>query len=185
MQVKTIGIHFVFACLFLGVGGLGCGSSPARSPPDPNAFGNKYKIADNQIPGWTQDPDPTTYWTGTDLVTAGIDGGNVLYDEKGFRQGMFEILDAPNQECDLRAMDFGTDAKATAMFTYQQKANQASISIGQYDASTAIGSSVIGGINAFAHFGASYFELALTGFADQASAASVAAKFLAVLQADQ
>lgn len=182
MQIKTTTTRLAFVCLSLGVGGSGCGSNPTSTPLDPTAFGKKYKIADNEVSGWTQDPASGAYWTGTDLV-AEIDGGNVAYDDRGFRQGMFQTLDGPDQQsCNLRAMDFGTEANATTMYTYEQQLTQASVPIPQYDASTAIGNSVISGVTAFAHFGASYFELALTGYADQGLAASVATQFLQVLQ---
>ncbi|MGA7740963.1 MAG: hypothetical protein ABSF35_06045 [Polyangia bacterium] len=79
-------------------------------------------------------------------------------------------------------MDFGTAANATSMFTYEQGLNSAAVPIPQFDVSAAIGVSVLGGITAYAHFNASYFEVQLTGYADQASAASVATQFLQVLQ---
>ena len=182
MQIRTITTIPVFACLLSG--GSGCGSSPSTAP-DPTAFGQKYKIADNQIPGWTQDPDPDTYWTGTDLVAAGIDGGNVAYDDRGFRQGMFQTLNGPvPQVCNLRAMDFDTESNATTMFLYAQKINSATVPIPSFDASTAIGETVLGGADGFAHFKASYFELYLTGYADPNAAIADATLFLQVLQSD-
>jgi hypothetical protein len=66
--------------LFSAAVGAGCGSSPSSpssTPLDPAAFGQKYKIADNQIPGWTE--DPSGYWTGTNLIESGIVVGNMSY----------------------------------------------------------------------------------------------------------
>jgi hypothetical protein len=42
---------------------------------------------------------------------------------------------------------------------------------------------VIAGITAYAHIKASYFEVQLSGYTDDASAAKVAAQFLGVLKA--
>jgi hypothetical protein len=189
MEIRTLRNISVFVGLFSAAGGFGCGSSPSSIPIDPAAFGEKYKIADNQINGWTE--DPSGYWTGTDLRTSGIDGGNMEYDDNGFRQGMFETLNGPTpqnaltpQVCHLRAMDFGDDAHASKMFSDAVTSNAASIAIPPFDISVAAADSVIGGIKTVAHFGASYFEVTLGGYADQNSAVSDAAPFLQALQAD-
>jgi hypothetical protein len=192
MQIRTLRTLSFLAGLVSAAGGAGCGSSPSSTASDsgasstaidPTAFGLKYEIADNQILGWTE--DPTAYWTGTDLIASGIDGGNMAYDDRGFRQGMFETLNGPDlKACDLRAMDFGTDANATTMFTYSQMHNSATVAIPPFGASIAIGETVLGGVSVFAHFKASYFEVAMTGYADQASAISDAALFLQAFQTD-
>ena len=183
MEIRTVRTLSCLASLFSAAVGAGCGSSPSSTPLDPAAFGQKYKIADNQIPGWTE--DPSGYWTGTNLIESGIDGGNMAYDSNGFRQGMFETLvDGPNQSCELRAMDFGDDVHATKMFAAAVKTNSASIAIPPFDISVAAADSVIGGIKTVAHFKASYFEVSLLGYADQSSAISDAALFLQQLQTD-
>ena len=193
MQIRTLGTLSLLACLFSAAGGSGCGSSPSSAANDsgassagldPTAFGLKYKIVDNQISGWTQ--DPSAYWTGTDLIASGIDGGNEAYDAQGFRQGVFETLKSGPvpQVCDLRAMDFGDDVHATAMFTYSQTRNGATTTIPPFDTSTAIGETVLGGATVFAHFKASYFEVFMTGYADQTLAISDAALFLQAFQSD-
>jgi hypothetical protein len=183
MQIRTLMTLSVFAGLFSAAGGFGCGSSPSSIPIDTAAFGEKYKIADNQINGWTE--DPSGYWTGTDLQTSGIDGGNMEYDDNGFRQGMFETLNGPTpQVCHLRAMDFGDDANASKMFSDAVTSNAASIAIPPFDISVAAADSVIGGIKTVAHFGASYFEVSLGGYADPNSAIPDAKLFLQALQTD-
>jgi hypothetical protein len=190
MQIRTSSAFFVFGCLFLVAGGSGCGSSPSSpssSAVDPAAFAQKYKIADNQIPNWTQDPstDPSANWSGTDLVASGIDGGNERYDSRGFKQGLFQTLDGPNQQqCNFRAMDFGTDANATTMFTYAVQNAGATVPVPPFAISVAAGETVIGGATVFAHFKASYFEVYMTGYADTASAISDSELFLTVFQTD-
>ena len=190
MQIRTLGTLSLLACLFSAAGGAGCGSSPSSpssTAVDPVAFAQKYKIADNRIPGWTQDPstDPSANWSGTNLIESGIDGGNEVYDSHGFRQGLFQTLDGSSpQVCNLRDMDFGDDAHATTMFTYSRTHNGATLTISPFDASIAGGETVLGGVTAFAHFKASYFELFLTGYSDSNLAISDAALFLQALQTD-
>jgi len=56
------------------LGACGSGSS-GPLPIDATAFGEKYKIADNEITGWTQDSAFDAFWAGTDLITgADLDG---------------------------------------------------------------------------------------------------------------
>ncbi len=187
MQIRTSIAFFVFGCLFLVAGSSGCGSSPSSPAVDPAAFAKKYKIADNQIQNWTQDPstDPSANWSGTDLVSSGIDGGNERYDSRGFKQGLFQTLDGPSQQqCNFRAMDFGTDANATTMFTYSVQGAGATVPVPPFDISVAAGEAVMGGATVFAHFKASYFEVYMTGYADTASAIADSAPFLTVFQTD-
>jgi len=145
MQIRTLGTlslprMFVFGC---GWRRLRKQSQQSGSTPlDPAAFAQKYKIADNQVPGWTQDPstDPSDNWSGTDLVASGIDGGNMFYDSNGFRQGLFQTLDGPDGHvCNMRDMDFGDEAHATKMFTAGVKSNTATLTIPPFDISIAVG----------------------------------------------
>jgi hypothetical protein len=180
MQIRTSSAFFVIGCLFLVAGGSGCGSGS-------ETFAQQYKIADNKIQNWTQDPstDPSANWSGTNLILSGIDGGNEAYDSRGFQQGLFQTLDGPNgQICNLRDMDFGTAANATTMFTYSVQNSGSTLPVPSFDLSVAAGETVIGGATVFAHFKASYFEAYMTGYADATSAISDAAQFLAVLKTD-
>ena len=120
------------------------------------------------------------------MVASGIDGGNMLYDSNGFRQGLFQTLDGPSQPevCNLRDMDFGDEAHATKMFTAGVKSNGTTLTIPPFDTSVAAAETVLGGITVVAHFKASYFELFLTGYSDSNLAISDAALFLQALQTD-
>lgn len=184
MQLDTRRTRLALVCLLFGLGSSGCGSSPASNTLGPDAFGQKYRFADNEIPNWSQNSASSPFWTGqaTDLHLR-IDGGDMAYTSRGCLVAMYQDLVGPNtQSCIVVAMDFGTSDQANAMVTYEQQLTQASVPIPPYDASIAIGESVLGGITAFAHFKASYFEVQLIGYADQASASSVAAVFLQKLQ---
>jgi hypothetical protein len=169
-------------------GGGGAGGTGLLSAAQ---FGQKYRFADNQLPGWKQapavdDPDAFDVYTGTDELVTRIDGAADTYD--GFRVAMFQDLVGPDQQvCNVVAMDFVTDAQATAEFTYQRE-NGASTAIPGYDRSVAIASTNLTGITVYAHFNALYFELQMSGYMDQYGnldlnrAISVAAQFLGVLK---
>ncbi|HJX65520.1 MAG TPA: hypothetical protein VJ860_16390 [Polyangia bacterium] len=186
MQLDTRRTRLALVCLLFGLGSSGCGSSPASNTLGPDAFGQKYRFADNEIPNWSQSSASSPFWTGqgTDLHLK-IDGGEPAYTSRGCLVAMYQDLVGPDpnmQACTVVAMDFGTSDQANAMFTYEQQLTQASVPIPSYNASIAIGESVLGGVTAYAHFKASYFEVQLIGYADQASASSVAAVFLQKLQ---
>jgi hypothetical protein len=174
-------LSIVLSCLWVAsFGACGSGGGGATPPPDagssgplpidPTAFGQRFKVADNEIGGWTQGSAFDAFWAGTDLITgAGIDGAAGAYTANGFRQGMFQNLDGPQQQtCSIRAMDFGTAAAATKMFTDSQTNSVSnSTAIPTYDLSIAIGDAAISGLTVFAHFGALYFEVRLSGLGDQ------------------
>ena len=120
-----------------------------------------------------------------------IDGAAGFYENDGFRQGMHQDLQGPGYNyCIFWAMDFGTAANATTMFNDKKAEQRASVTIPGYDLSVAAGNISQYADPVFAHFGASYFELQLSGFGDQTSttstgcttACSAAAQFLALLK---
>ena len=175
-------------------GGAACGAGAAGGAGGvltPDAFGQKFKFADNELPGWTQasaadDPAAFDVYTSTDDLVARIDGAADAYD--GFRVAVFQDLMGPDpQTCNVVTMDFVTAAKATDKFTYQ-KDNGASTTIPDYDGSVVIASTNLTGINVYAHFNALYFELQMSGYLgsddnlDLNKATSAAAQFLGVLK---
>jgi hypothetical protein len=152
------------------------------------AFGQKYKFADNEIAGWKQNTDsadtvPFAVYTDVTLAPCRIDGAAPAYTSKGCKLAMYQEMVGPSPNaCEVIAMDFVTEDNATSMVTYQQKQTSAAVTIPQYDLSVAIAYPVISGITVFAHFKASYFEVSLTGYADQNAATQDAALFLNVLK---
>jgi hypothetical protein len=169
-------------------GGGGSGGTGLLSAAQ---FGQKYKFADNQLPGWKQasaadDPAAFGVYSSVDELVARIDGAADTYD--GFRVAVFQDLMGPDpQTCNVVTMDFVTEAKATAKFTYQRE-NGASTAIPGHDRSVAIASTNLTGITVYAHFNALYFELQMSGYMDRYGnldlnrAISVAAQFLGVLK---
>ena len=153
------------------------------TPLDANAFGQRYRISDNELSGWRQDLAPTAFavYAGDELVTR-MDGAADMYLARGCRVSMFQDLVGPDPETGtVIAMDFVTSVNANAMFTYQ-RSNGASLAIPGYGTSAAIGSTTLGGIVAYAHFNAVYFEVQLSGFADTTSATAAAGQFLNLLR---
>ncbi|MGB7567553.1 MAG: hypothetical protein WBM07_06830 [Chitinivibrionales bacterium] len=154
-------------------------------------FGQQYKFADNELPGWIQNPDtlstPFTVWKGEDLVGL-IDGGADLYTDRGCLLSMYQNLIGPNgpdsQVCTVVAMDFVTNASAASMFGYMKESDSANIiAIPQFDTSVAVASTgIAGNITAYAHFKEMYFELQLSGYASRDSSCSEAMQMLKVLE---
>jgi hypothetical protein len=186
MGIGTTRARLTVLSLLIGFNGLACGSSPSSAPLTADAFGAQYKFADNEISGWTQDPsDPYSTYTGEEYVQK-VDGAAGAYTEKGCRVTMYQSLVGPDPDlCTVLAMDFVTDTQANTMFTWKKQDQNATIVIPPYDASVAIASSTLTGMNVIAHFKASYFELALSGFGaqtGQCTACPVAVQFLDMLK---
>jgi hypothetical protein len=185
-SMKTI---LAFVVMLVALAGSGCGSNATTpsGPLDKTAFGNKYKLAPNAVAGFQQDPTDTgaymTY-TGDELVQH-IDGAAGVYTENGARVEMYQSLVGPSpQLANFYAMDFDTDAKAAAMVVWEQTQTNAATTISGYDPSVAVGYGTLSGLVVYAHFKATYIELAISGFGDQGSTCSacpVAAQFLQVL----
>lgn len=172
------------SALIVGTSLLLSACSPSNQPDETPTFGQRYKFADNEIAGWKQKVGTSAYsvWTPANL-TDKIDGGAPIYVERGFRTAMYQDLVGPDPSlCTVVAMDFGTEAQAKTMATFQKQATNAEVAIPQYDSSVAMASEGITGITVFAYFKSSYFELQLDGYSDPASAASAAQKFLEVLK---
>jgi hypothetical protein len=172
----------------LALAAVACSGGNSAGPTvlSPTEFGQKFKFADNALPGWTQakaDVDPAAFnvYTSTDDLVARIDGAADAY--AGFRVAVFQDF----MTCNVVTMDFVTAAKASDKFTYQ-KDNGATTTIPGYDGTVATASTNLTGINVYAHFNALYFELQMSGYMDQSQnldlnkATSAAAQFLAVLK---
>jgi len=187
--MKTMRTGLAFVCLSLALGTAGCGSSPSSSALTPTALGAKYKVSATDITGWQLDPaDPNAFQvldesTSKNLVTL-IDGGAGAYTDRGCTVTIYQSLVGPNGEIagPVYAMDFGTAANATTMFNYSKDSYSATDTVPGFDASVAIGHAALVSVTVFAHFGAMYFEMTLSGFSDQTAAYQGAAQFLNVFK---
>jgi hypothetical protein len=165
-----------------------CGSNATldSGPLDLDGFGKKYKLADNEISGWTQSTKADSLLLFTpDKLDQKIDGAATPYIKGGMLFTMYQILNGPSpQTCNLTAMLFASEAKAAAMVADRQDTMSATISIPGYDVSVASASQALTGITVLASFKDLYLEVVLDGYgSDVDSARQVGAKFLQALQA--
>ncbi|MGB8296872.1 MAG: hypothetical protein WCG85_15695 [Polyangia bacterium] len=198
MEIRPARTCFAVASFFLILGGSSCGSSNSNSspptvadagPPTATELGNQYKFSPTDLNGWQLDPnDPANFQvlqegTPTDLYSF-MDGGSDLYTNNGCTITIYESLIATYPKtATFYAMYFGTATNATTMFNDQKTTFAASGSIPGFDASVAIGYPGLASETVFAHFGAMYIELVVSGFgSDTASAYQTAAQILTVLK---
>jgi hypothetical protein len=181
--------RIALASLAIALGACSSSSSDGPAALDLNGFGAKYKIADNEIAGWTVSTEPAAFdLYSAENLTEKIDGPAANYVSHGCKYAMFEEMVGPtdpNQQfCRVVAMDFGTEAQAASMVTYQRESSAGITEIPGYDASLVFGYPVLTGLTVYGNFGALYFEVILDGFpGDPDTAGQVGAKFLQALQA--
>lgn len=185
MEIRVARACFTVASFLLLLGGSGCGSGNS-SPPTPTELAAQYKFDPNDVSGWQLDPNDSQAFqtlvegTVTDLKSF-MDGGSDLYTNAGCTVTLYESLVSTNQELDvIWAMYFGTAAKAAAMFVTNSAG--ASQSIPNYNASDAIGKSALTVHTVYAHIGAMYYEMTLSGFNDATSAFQAAGQILDVFK---
>jgi hypothetical protein len=175
-----------------GVGGSGAGGSGAGGSSDVldlNGFGQRYKLADNEVSGWTQDTASGSFslFDNTNL-TQKIDGPADGYTKRGMKLAYYQDLKAADgkRTCTMVAMDFGSAANAKSMVDYQRDSNEAKLTIPPYDGQVAIASQALTGITVYASFGALYLEVILDGYGyppDLSLATKDGAQLLAAMEA--
>lgn len=180
----------------LGLGACSSNSNDGNSSQGqsltPDQFGAKYKLQDNELSGWTQKPVsdelpvPCAVYTAADINDR-IDGDAPIYTNGGMKSAQYQEMAGTTPEgaeCRVIVMDFGTDAKAKAMFDSLVKSHSADVSIPQYDATVAKGASAIGALTTYAHIQATFFQLEFIGFgSDTTGLQQTTQKFLDVLKA--
>jgi hypothetical protein len=170
-----------------GAGGSGAGGSGAVL--DLNGFGQRYKLADNEVSGWTQDTASGAFSLFDDSnLTEKIDGAADGYTKRGMKLAYYQSLKAAEGErsCTMVAMDFGTGANAQSMVDYQRASNEAKITVPPYDGQVAIAAQALTGITIYASFGALYLEEILDGYGyppDLTRATQDGAKLLGAMEA--
>jgi len=171
----------LLSCAVLGAACSSSSDGGGTTPLDENAFGAKYKLADNEIAGWTQKTtaDALLVYTNQTL-TDKIDGAAVPYTDRGMRVALVQELIGPDpQNATFWAMDMTSEANAKSMVAYEQTTTSASVAIPGYDSSVAIARETLTGITVYAYFKAVYLEVILDGFGqDRDAAAQTGVKFL-------
>lgn len=170
-----------------GAGGSGSGGSSVML--DLNGFGQRYKLSDNEVSGWTQDTASGAFSLFDDTnLTQKIDGPADGYTKRGMKLAYYQNLKASDgkRTCTMVAMDFGTGANAQSMVDYQRASNEAKITVPPYDGQVAIASQALTGITIYASFGALYVEVILDGYGyppDLTQATQDGAKLLEAMEA--
>ena len=190
MEFRAARTCLVFASAILLLSGSGCGSSNS-GPPTAAELGQKYTLSSTDIPGWQVDandpPKVLQEGTANDLESV-MDGGSSTFTGApggGCTMSVYEkLLGTSPQTATFYAMYFGTDASATAIFNSQVQTNTATDSISGFDPSVAAGYGALISHTVFAHFGAMFFRLVVSGITDATSAYQVAAQFLTVFKTE-
>jgi hypothetical protein len=163
----------------------GSSSGSGQSLSTPAEFSQSYKLADGELPGWSQDKGSGALEVYTDQnLEVKIDGGAGKYLDQGMKLAMYQELVGPDpQTCILTVMDFVTDKNAESMFDTMKDKQSATLGIPPYDGSVAMASTNLTGITALAWFKRVYIELSLDGFgSDTEMATQVAGRFMAKIE---
>lgn len=140
----------------------------------------KFRLT-NEVTGWV---DQSEYFATFDTIQLYdlIDGGATKYTEQGLIDGIFQLLKKDNLSCDVFVYNFGTEQKATNMFTIQSNSVASKVVVPGYDESIAVGDEFLGGAIIYAHFSQFELELSLGGYADIEQLKTDAAQFLQVYE---
>jgi hypothetical protein len=140
------------------------------------------EILPSDSTGWVQDTNADTFTVSGEANFHGVlDGGDVEYISRGLVEVSVQNLAGPDsQTMKAFCMDFGTAAKAYAMFEYKKSSVASPLTIPPFATNTAAGNPVplLQGITVYSCFGKFYLELQMVGFKDQALAVSAASLFL-------
>lgn len=117
----------------------------------------------DQISGWSETSGSYTAFTAATMFQL-INGGAQPHVDRGLVAGIFQTMaKGSTRNADLFAEDFGSAAKAQAMFTYMKGQVADPLALTGYS-STVAGDVVLGGAVFHALFGQYYFSLTFTGY---------------------
>ncbi|MGA2447087.1 MAG: hypothetical protein ABTD50_00250 [Polyangiaceae bacterium] len=185
MTNKT-SLQWICGCALGGVIGLGCTSSTGASADPYAAFGQKFELS-NEISSYKPDVGIGYATYTADTLTSYDDGQAGEYTDLGMLYAAVQTLDGPSSEQALVvSMDFGTGAKAQAMFLSSTSSTAPLEAVGSWDSSTVTAHPSLASLEVFAVFGEYYFEITLSGYGDQTggcTACTDATAFLNALKA--
>jgi hypothetical protein len=167
--MKINKIVFIPVLIMIGYAVSCKNSAPLEVTPIPVVL-EKLSIINGDISYWSPESDMNVYVG--DQLYEHIDGAATQYLEKGVIKTGYQRLTDPNSatvECYM--FDFGSDAKAMAMFE-QKRIERANDTVKDlnYPDSIVVVSPVLGGVSGCAHFGNFYMELNVMGFSAQVPA---------------
>ncbi len=155
-----------------------CLCSPSGSDKDEGAKSvEQLKIIDNDITGWqiAKVSDTSVISDSFDVYTPAalyskMDGPAGEYIDQGVVTAMFEHMTSPDGQNDLqlKVMDFGTPAKATAMFNDKKSREfNNAILVAPYADTLVVARPLLAGLSVCAHYKKFYFEMDVSGFSDR------------------
>jgi hypothetical protein len=140
------------------------------------------EILPSDSTGWAQDTNADTFTVnGEENFHGVLDGGDAEYISRGLVEVSVQNLAGPDsQTMKAFCMDFGTAAKAYAMFEYKKLSVATPLTIPPFATNAAAGNPLpfLKGIAVYSCFGKFYIELQMVQFKDQALAVSAASLFL-------
>jgi hypothetical protein len=157
-------------------------NSNANNPPAGVTSVSNLEILPSDSTGWVQDTNADTFTVSGEANFHGVlDGGDVEYISRGLVEVSVQNLAGPDSETmKTFCMDFGTAAKAYAMFEYKKSSVATPLTIPPFATNMAAGTPLVflQGIAVYACFGKFYIELQMVQFKNQDLAVSAAALFL-------
>jgi hypothetical protein len=165
-MVMKIDRTVMLVCVLLWSVFLCKNSYPAETASIPAALEN-LNIKKGDISNWNPESDMTVYVA--DNLYELIDGGATPYLEKGVIKTGYQRLTGPeNTIVECYIFDFGSEAKALAMFEQKKKERvNDTVKDIAYTDSIVVVSPVLGGVSSSAHSGSFCMELNVTGFHSQ------------------
>jgi hypothetical protein len=161
---------------------LQCKSTPtgpaAPTPLDSLSFARVW-LNNSAISPWKQ--DTVALYRGKELY-GGIDGGAGSYLDQGLLQTAIQQLSKGTLTCEVRVMDFGISANATAMFDIMRaKAVTKKYFTTFSDSVAMLDDAPLAGNTTYAHFDRFFYQLAPWNYGDKAAAIEDAEKFVTIV----
>ena len=131
----------------------------------------QLKVANTDIAGWQFADlyDSFNVYTPAALYSL-MDGPAAEYLDLGVVKVEFEHMTSPDGQHDLqlKVMDFGTSAKATAMFNDKKSREFGdTVVVAPYADTLVIARPLLAGLSVCAHYKKFYFEMDVSGFPDR------------------
>lgn len=145
---------------------------------------NALRLANSDVSPWTENASEGFKAFKASNMFALINGGAQNYIDKGMVAGFQQNMAGGGEKtAKLLVLDFGTEASASAMYSYTDNANEDKLNAGDYPQTVAqLDNSPSSGVVAIAHFGKYYMELSFTGYNDKSESRITAASFVEVFE---
>lgn len=145
---------------------------------------NALRLANSDVSPWTEISDDGFKDFKANNMVKEINGGAQVYVDKGMVAGFKQYVETGGgKKAELLVLDFGTEASASAIYSYKVDGNDEKLAAGTYSEAVAqLDNSAMSGVTAYAHFGKYYLELSFTGYNDKAESRITATNFVEVFE---